>query len=83
MVILDAFKNSFGELYSWFSRPKNLNVEKYTGILVKEKIQKIDIDINGDEIGLNRFIKNIKSNYIDFFIMIVINHLVEENLHLN
>ena len=70
MVILDAFKkNSFGELYSSdFPDQKNLNVEKYTGILVKEKNPKNwTLDINGDEIALNRFIRNIKSNYIDFF----------------
>lgn len=70
MVILDAFKkNSFGELYSSdFPDQKNLNVEKYTGILVREKNPKNwTLDINGDEIALNRFIRNIKSNYIDFF----------------
>lgn len=70
MVILDAFKrNSFGELYSTdFPDQKNLNVEKYTGILVREKNPKNwTLDMNGDEIALNRFIRNIKSNYIDFF----------------
>jgi len=70
MAILDAFKrNSFGELYSTdFPDQKNFNVEKYTGILVREKNPKNwTLDMNGDEIALNRFIRNIKSNYIDFF----------------
>tara|TARA_Y100000389_G_C17453124_1_gene516176 strand:+ start:1106 stop:1894 length:789 start_codon:yes stop_codon:yes gene_type:complete len=70
MVFFEAFKrNNIGKLYSSdFPDAKKLNVEKYTGILVKDKYKKKwSLDINGDIVALNKFISEIKDQTIDFF----------------